>query len=173
MKIYHTKTQEDYDALMRKFEREGIRWGSGYEAIENNIWHCHEEGTCVRVFNEVLAFEGVSYYKLKYPEVPIIEYTAQKNNYKEGEYCCLPKKEIVKRINDAVNSPTHYMQGERETIETIRDTMSSEGYQGYCVGNVVKYLSRYKFKNGLEDVRKAKSYIKFLEEELVKQEERQ
>ena len=72
--------------------------------------------------------------------------------------------------NDAVNSPNHYTQGERETIENIRDTMSSEGYQGYCVGNVVKYLARYKFKNGVEDVRKAKKYIEFLEEELMKQE---
>lgn len=48
--------------------------------------------------------------------------------------------------------------------------MSSEGFQGYCVGNIVKYLARYKFKNGLEDVRKAKKYIEFLEEELMKQE---
>ncbi|MFW7373925.1 DUF3310 domain-containing protein [Vagococcus fluvialis] len=75
----------------------------------------------------------------------------------------------MEKQNDVVNSPSHYKQGERETIENIRDTMSSEGYQGYCVGNVVKYLARYKFKNGLEDVRKAKKYIEFLEEELMKQ----
>lgn len=76
----------------------------------------------------------------------------------------------VETQEDTVNSPNHYTQGERETIENIRDTMSSEGYQGYCVGNVVKYLARYKFKNGLEDVKKAKKYIEFLEEELMKQE---
>ena len=80
------------------------------------------------------------------------------------------KKTLSQAINDVVNSPSHYKQGERETIENIRDTMSSEGYQGYCVGNVVKYLARYQFKNGLEDVRKAKKYIEFLEEELMKQE---
>jgi hypothetical protein len=32
-------------------------------------------------------------------------------------------------------------------------------------GNVVKYLSRYKFKNGLEDLKKARWYINKIIEE--------
>ena len=37
---------------------------------------------------------------------------------------------------------------------------------GYLAGNVVKYVSRYKTKNGLEDLYKAKHYIeKLIEEE--------
>ena len=33
---------------------------------------------------------------------------------------------------------------------------------GFCEGNAVKYLTRYKEKNGLEDLNKAKHYIDFL-----------
>lgn len=33
---------------------------------------------------------------------------------------------------------------------------------GYCEGNVIKYITRYKDKNGLEDLKKAKQYIDFL-----------
>ena len=33
---------------------------------------------------------------------------------------------------------------------------------GFCEGNVVKYITRYKDKNGLEDLKKAKQYIEFL-----------
>lgn len=33
---------------------------------------------------------------------------------------------------------------------------------GFCEGNVIKYVTRYKKKNGLEDLRKAKHYIELL-----------
>ena len=32
----------------------------------------------------------------------------------------------------------------------------------YCQGNAIKYLTRYKDKNGLEDLKKAKHYIDIL-----------
>lgn len=32
----------------------------------------------------------------------------------------------------------------------------------YCQGNAVKYVTRYKAKNGLEDLKKAKHYIDLL-----------
>lgn len=33
---------------------------------------------------------------------------------------------------------------------------------GYCESNVIKYISRWKFKNGIEDLKKAKHYIELL-----------
>ena len=33
---------------------------------------------------------------------------------------------------------------------------------GYCEGNVIKYICRYKRKGGVEDLEKAKHYIDFL-----------
>lgn len=33
---------------------------------------------------------------------------------------------------------------------------------GFCEGNVIKYITRYKSKNGLEDLKKAKHYIDML-----------
>ena len=38
----------------------------------------------------------------------------------------------------------------------------------FLEGNVIKYVSRYKYKNGLEDLHKAKHYI----EMLIEREER-
>ena len=40
---------------------------------------------------------------------------------------------------------------------------------GFCEGNVIKYVTRYKDKNGVEDLMKAKQYIEFLIEELNKE----
>ncbi len=33
---------------------------------------------------------------------------------------------------------------------------------GFCVGNVIKYICRYKNKNGIEDLKKARHYIDLL-----------
>ena len=55
---------------------------------------------------------------------------------------------------DPVNSPKHYTQGSMEVITAI-EGMGLDYHQG----NVVKYVSRYRYKNGIEDLRKAKWYI--------------
>ena len=37
-----------------------------------------------------------------------------------------------------------------------------ENKLGWCEGNIVKYITRYKFKNGIEDLRKAEFYLRML-----------
>ena len=68
-------------------------------------------------------------------------------------------------IDDPVNSPKHYTQGDMEVITAI-EGMGLDYHQG----NVVKYVSRYRYKNGIEDLRKAKWYIDrliYIEEQRV------
>lgn len=38
----------------------------------------------------------------------------------------------------------------------------------FCEGNVIKYVTRYKDKNGIEDLKKARHYLDILIEELEK-----
>jgi hypothetical protein len=45
-------------------------------------------------------------------------------------------------------------------IQPIDYTLAND--LGYCEGNVIKYVSRYRKKNGLEDLEKAKHYIEIL-----------
>ena len=63
---------------------------------------------------------------------------------------------------DKVNSPSHYNTGKIEVIDYIEDQLTPEEYKGYLEGNVIKYVSRYKHKNGAEDLRKAEWYLKRL-----------
>jgi len=35
---------------------------------------------------------------------------------------------------------------------------------GFCEGNVIKYVCRHRYKNGVEDLRKAKHYLELLAE---------
>lgn len=34
--------------------------------------------------------------------------------------------------------------------------------EGFFIGNVIKYVCRYKYKNGLEDLKKARDYLERL-----------
>ena len=60
-------------------------------------------------------------------------------------------------MSDAVN-PDHYKQGSIECIEAMKIVLTPEEFRGYLKGNVFKYLWREKDKNGIEDLRKGKSY---------------
>lgn len=64
------------------------------------------------------------------------------------------------KYKETVNSPDHYNKGKYETIDVILDvTQHIPGDQGFLVGNIIKYLSRYHFKGGKEDLRKAQNYM--------------
>ncbi len=60
--------------------------------------------------------------------------------------------------NDVVNKPPHYNQGGMEAIDYIKQQLG-EGNVDYCEGNVLKYLHRWRYKNGLQDLQKAQWYL--------------
>ena len=64
--------------------------------------------------------------------------------------------------NDLVNHPNHYTFGSIEVIDYIRDKMTPDEFQGYCMGNILKYISRHKHKAGVEDLKKAQVYLGWL-----------
>ena len=67
------------------------------------------------------------------------------------------------KLGDVITKPKHYTQGGIEPIDFI-----TANKMDFCQGNVVKYVTRFKFKNGLEDLKKAEFYIKKLIEDYVK-----
>jgi len=58
------------------------------------------------------------------------------------------------RKPDQVNHPTHYTQGGIETIDFIEAKDL-----GFHLGNVVKYVTRWKLKGKIEDLKKARWYL--------------
>lgn len=65
---------------------------------------------------------------------------------------------VVKMIN-----PDHYKQGEVECIDALEAaTIRLNGIEAVCTANAIKYLWRWKEKNGSEDLEKAIWYIQRL-----------
>ena len=62
---------------------------------------------------------------------------------------------------DMVNHPKHYKaKNGMEVIDVIEAfTANLEGYEANHTGNVIKYICRWKEKNGLEDLKKAQWYL--------------
>lgn len=55
---------------------------------------------------------------------------------------------------DNVNHPSHYTFGKIEVMDYIEDKLSDVECEGYFVGNIIKYVSRFRKKNGIEDLKK-------------------
>lgn len=62
-------------------------------------------------------------------------------------------------MSDPIN-PSHYKSGDIECIDAIQSAvLCKPAFQGYLVGNIIKYLWRYEMKGGVEDVKKARWYV--------------
>jgi len=63
-----------------------------------------------------------------------------------------------KQTKDLVNNPPHYNKGNIECIDAIEAMLTHEEYVGYLRGNSLKYRWRFRYKNGIQDLEKAKWY---------------
>lgn len=71
--------------------------------------------------------------------------------------------------SDPVNHPNHYA-GKIEVIDYNRDKLTPEEFTGFCMGNVIKYVSRWRKKDGVQDLKKAAVYLQWaIENEEKKQ----
>lgn len=75
-------------------------------------------------------------------------------------------KQNIKRLKEAltkddpVNHPKHYTQGRIEVLDFIQDQNLP-----YLSSTVLKYICRYRYKNGVEDLKKAEYYLRRLIDE--------
>lgn len=72
---------------------------------------------------------------------------------------------------DAINHPKHYTQGSMETIDIIFNVIEpiDNPNVAMCIGNSIKYLSRFTHKGKpVEDLKKAVWYINKAIEEMEK-----
>ena len=72
-----------------------------------------------------------------------------------------PKYLTGKGKADMVNHPPHYNKYGIECIDALRAS-TGEGFEYYLQGNVMKYLWRYRYKNGIEDLKKANWYLELM-----------
>ena len=71
-------------------------------------------------------------------------------------------------MSDHVNHPDHYNVGGIECIDALAAaTEGLNGIEAFCTANAIKYLWRWKRKNGKEDLEKAIWYITYLKDHVL------
>lgn len=150
----HCSTEELAEEVLLIAKNDGLVWASG-EAIEKKTeWTNYYDRTCYDLPH------GVAY--------------ADKDFYVSEGYHILSAEEFIswnKAVpedtsvefgtgNDPVNNPSHYTAGKVECIDALEAaTVNLTGVEAVCTANAIKYLWRWKQKNGVEDLKKAKWYI--------------
>lgn len=167
MKIYHTETQEDFDALLENLKNEGWTWFFG-EAItqdDSELWERYKQDSALFVDEEGVSYGTLSYAEDNYPDTPIEKYKAKKTETTDPveKFQTAWKGLIKSRLieftdtSDNINNPSHYTAGGIETLDYIKAKVKD--YPSYVAGNILKYVSRYEHKNGIEDLKKAQFYL--------------
>ena len=106
---------------------------------------------------------NLSSKKTEEPPQRVGWYQAMLNDMREqDELMKRNAKEMRTSSSDLVERPSHYNQAGIECIEAIRAGLGPQGFRDYCAGNTMKYLWRYKYKNGLQDLEKAQVYLGWL-----------
>ena len=60
----------------------------------------------------------------------------------------------------------HYRSKDVQPWTAMQSWMTAEEFEGFLRGNVIKYIARYKDKDGVKDVLKARHYLERLLEHI-------
>lgn len=166
MKLYHTETQEEYNALMAYVEKKGYEWNTKEKPTEYNCWNIFKKETVIVIEYDInLGFASKEYFERVYPDTPIKKYKVKQDEVaKWFDDAANAMKafssngvSMKNENNDKVNNPAHYTAGGIETLDYIKAKIKD--YPSYAAGNILKYVSRYEHKNGIEDLKKAQFYL--------------
>lgn len=167
MKLYHTETQEDYNALLENLKNEGWTWffGEAITSYNSQLWERNKQNTVVHIEEEGVSCGSLSYAKYLHPNIPIKKYKAKQDKVAKYNAAAANIAKEMSAIgvsmknenNDKINNPAHYTAGGIETLDYIKAKVKD--YPSYVAGNILKYVSRYEHKNGIEDLKKAQFYL--------------
>ena len=120
MKIYNTKIQADYDALVIELEEKGYKWLSGHNPTHFKYRIDDKEDTCIEISGKKITFGSIEWYKEEYPDISIIEYRAGK----QGETDNFIKELTVKIYYNEITKK-HY-NSYKEAIDDCKKEMERQ-----------------------------------------------
>lgn len=145
MRRYHVKTRRDYQDLMKRLEEEGKKWNGRDDLASFDGWGMYEEDTMISVFgNSYVFYDRFS----RHVDEDVIEYVAS----------------IEKVETNKTTQPSYYHNGSIDVIKFGEENFAKDELKGFYRMNVLKYVTRFDRKNGLEDLDKAGYYLDKLKE---------
>ncbi|MBK1985559.1 DUF3310 domain-containing protein [Listeria ivanovii] len=172
-------------------KNEGCSWffGEVITSDDSQLWERYKQDTIVYLEGKGLSYGNTSYAKDKYSDTPIEKYEAKKSmdepihrpdvitegrlpdevNWWYDNAVKTVKTSVINTDSDNINNPAHYTSGSIETLDYIKAKVSD--YPSYAIGKILEYVSRYEYKNDIEDLKQAQFYLNDLIKELESEEE--
>lgn len=139
MPIYHTPTQEVYDALMENLEKQGYQWSNRWKPTEVNAWRMHKTGTCINADEEhrVIQYDKKDWYESLNPSVygevkEYIPWIAIEGQAEEGCDVCLKGEPMVPYDNASTKLTTEGGELEVEHFDDDYGEQSDYLNINYC-----------------------------------------
>lgn len=151
----HCSTEELAEEVLRIAKNAGLKWSDGVDLSEKTNWDNYIGETCYEFNETVVVYAYRSFYMSEGNHILPAEEFISWNK-------AVPEDTSVEfgTGNDPVNNPSHYTAGKVECIDALEAaTVNLTGIEAVCTANAIKYLWRWKQKNGVEDLKKAKWYI--------------
>lgn len=141
--VIHCATEEEAKRILGLVKKIGLKWFGEIETKDDTKWNRHKEETCYHLY-----CNGVISYNIRslHTSTAIIPSTEI-----ESEVSIKPNAFSTQVGGD------HYKDFAIQPFEFIQKNKLS-----FAQGNILKYVCRYKNKNGLQDLLKAKHYIDLL-----------
>lgn len=150
---YHVTTHEGMDALMRYLAASGYKWASTGETPSEGADYDNEI-ICVDD-DHTLAWTDLDSFEKYSQDKNLIEVKAQGNGITfDGTHY-----EIGETSDQDAIRPDYYQHEGRDLFDHFSEMFTTQEFRGFMVGNVIKYVIRYHSKNGVEDLRKARTYL--------------
>lgn len=61
--IYHTRTLEQFDWLMKQLEEDGCMWVNGELATKGKFYYRYLSATCIWLYGRTITYGDYDYYK--------------------------------------------------------------------------------------------------------------
>lgn len=152
----HEKTVNTINSIEEQTNKPKYKIGDKVRVksdLKSDTWYNSVLVNCTMVEsrNEILTIEKIVGNK---------EYRVEENQWLWGEDMFEPVEENVtlKELQEIKKDniiPTYYHKGNYDVIQFCNDNDID-----FTTGNIIKYITRYKYKNGIEDLKKAKEYIR-------------
>lgn len=175
-------------AINRTYQAVAFRWyGEIRKAFEQEFADAKKQSRyrsgklrSVRVPDHASDFESKG-YKLtdkvigdvlgkKAEAIPLSEMFKELPKPKAEMYDDTPVQDVSQgKVEDVINQPSHYHKGGIDVIGYLESHFAGKKEytvaEGFYIGNIIKYVSRYKEKNGEEDLAKADFYLNKLKQQ--------
>ncbi|QIW50768.1 hypothetical protein [Pseudolactococcus raffinolactis] len=126
MKLYHTQTREDYNALMDELESKGVKWADGKKPHELDGFEAYGSGTIFQVSNKEMVYFSMDFYKEIYNELEVIEYKAEKSE-KDTKISNESVLEIIENLVHATSLKSFYsLQKAKYNLDKLIEKLEVE-----------------------------------------------